>query len=766
MPDIDSLNAAIDEYSAQSFGSGAADNGELSRQRSLALDAYSGKMLVVPPEGRSRVNDRSVFETVQWMMPSFMRIFAGGDNVVEFEPFGPEDEEIAEQESDYLNYLVTQRNDWDLTVREWCQDALITKNAYCLVDMEERLEPEIDRYLGQSEQQLALILEDDVEIVGQRQYDDPNDDGTILDPVSGEPIDPNDVPTMLGAMAIYQAEGREPERQFRQLFDLDVKKVKAKKQLKFEVLPPERCRVGTDTRDFTLEQCNYFEYWDPDATISDLRKLGYEIDDDIGDMGIEWTDEDSSRNEPLEDDSTVESMDPSMRRVTLRTIWIRHDYDEDGIAELQRVIRVGNTILDHEPASRIPVASIVPFINTHRHMGNSVADLMFEVQNIKTKMLRSGLDGLELSLNPGHVISKKVQTSDMLVSRPGRLVRLKDGAVPGEGHIMPLTTENVFPMAMQGLQHMDTVTEARVGVNRMFQGIDSSNLNDHDRVGQLSTMAAQRIEDIARLFGTGFKRLFSLAHELVIKSGHSGESVKLRGKWVDVDPTQWRTGRDMRVTAPFAAGNKDSLIQRLMIIGQIQEKMMMGGLLTVDPDKLYNWALEISKAADLAGNKFFTDPSTVEPAPPAPDPTMLAVEIENKKAENEALDEARKAEIEKEKIQSNEAVEKYKADLNAELQITLAKINAGKAIDVETVRASLKETPIEIEGRKLSMDDIKSEMVGSSELVGQLAEALADAQKELVALKESESAPIKIVRENGKIVGRERNGVFTPLEDL
>ena len=82
MPDEIKLLAAIDSYAGQSLASGAADSGELSRQRTRALDAYAGKMLDVPSEGRSQVNDRAVFETIQQIMPSMMRIFAGDENVV------------------------------------------------------------------------------------------------------------------------------------------------------------------------------------------------------------------------------------------------------------------------------------------------------------------------------------------------------------------------------------------------------------------------------------------------------------------------------------------------------------------------------------------------------------------------------------------------------------------------------------------------------------------------------------------------------------
>jgi hypothetical protein len=109
---------------------------------------------------------------------------------------------------------------------------------------------------------------------------------------------------------------------------------------------------------------------------------------------------------------------------------------------------------------------------------------------------------------------------------------------------------------------MDTVTEARVGVNKMFQGIDTnalSSTNAHNAIGQLSTMASQRVEQIARIFANGVERLFSIAHELIIKSGHEEETVRLRGEWVAFDPSQWRTGRDMRIVAPFAAGNKDAV---------------------------------------------------------------------------------------------------------------------------------------------------------------------------------------------------------------
>lgn len=754
MPDIDKLLSAIDSYADQSYGS-EGDGGELSRQRSLALDAFQAKNIEPAPEGRSQVVDWSVFETIMWIMPSLMRIFASGSDIVEFEPTGEEDEESAEQESIVLNHMV-QNNDWELTARTWMQDALTTKNAYCMTSMEEKIIPEVETYEGQSEEQVAMLLEDDVEVVGHDQYNDPDDEGTLIHP-SGVPV--QDEAMALDALMQYEAAGVEPQLQYRQLHDIKVRKTKPVKRLKYQVLPAEHCRIAKNTPDFTLEGCDYFEFWD-DVSISYLRSLGYDVEDDIA-SDEEDTREDEARDNLLGIDTDFDTTDPSMREVRARWIWIRTDYDEDGIAELNHVVMVGREVISRDGedpvqmVSNIPVASIVPFINTHRHIGISVADAVFDIQRIKTALLRSALDSLYLATNPRHAISDKVSIDDMLVSRPGSLVRLKGGAVPGDGHVMPLPTENTFPYAQQGLLHMDTVTESRVGVNRMFQGIDSSNINDHNRIGQLSTMAAQRVEDIARIFAAGFKRLFALSHELLIKSGHQGQSIKLRGQWVDIDPSQWRTGRDMRIVAPFAAGNKDSLVQRLMVHMQVHREALAAGAPFVQVDDTYELARLLAEATDVPGDKIYTDPASVPPKEPGPDYTLEALKIEKQKADNSAMDSQIDAQVKTKEIETDAALKQYQIDKNSELQIALAQLKEGQQINLETVRASLKEVPLNMGDAFNETKGIQAELQA---MMDQINQASAD-------LKRMQTAPVKIVRDaKGNITGKEVDGQFVPVQ--
>ncbi len=438
-----------------------------------------------------------------------------------------------------------------------------------------------------------------------------------------------------------------------------------------------------------------------------------------------------------------------MKQVIVRHVWVRHDYDEDGIAELQRVILVGNNVLFREETTTIPVACIVPYVNTHRHIGESVGDLVFDIQRIKTQILRSGLDSLYLSTNPRHVVSENINIDDLLISRPGGVVRTTNGARPGDGEILPLITENVFPIAQEGLRHMDSVVEARVGVNRIFQGIDEGNLNQHDRVGQLSTMAAQRVEDVARLFGAGFKRLFKIAHELVIKSGHKAQALKLRGEWFDVDPSQWKTGRDMQVVAPFAAGNKDALLDRLLIHKQIHAEALQAGLPIVTPDDSYKLALMIAEASDVTGTNIYTDPQDIPPPPEEPDPTMIALEVENKKVDNQAIDSERDATLDKYKADLEAQTRKELANLNAEVQVALAQLKEGQQINVEKVKANLKVNPIETENGQLGVSEA---FQTTQEQTQALAETLTAAIQELKSL----SGPKKVVRDKqGKVTGVE-----------
>lgn len=683
MPDVERLLNAID--AAEEHAYGADNDGVLESDRARAIEMYLGKNLEPAPEGRSQVVDRSVYETVQWILPSLCRIFANGDDVVELIPLGPDDEQAAKQESEYLNYVVTQRNRWFEVCYTWFTDALLTKNAYCYACWDTKREVEIERYERQSEESLAILLDDEnIEVLSHEQEPSPDPPQPIIDPATGQPaIGPDGQPLM----------------QQRMLHTVEIRKTRERGHVSLKVLPPERCKISEKTPSFRLDNCQYFEYFDF-CTISELRKQGLDVPDDISDDETIDTEEDEARDQFGEDSTEEENLpDPSMRRVKCRYIWIQYDYDEDGIAERQYVVRVGRNVLYREECNRIPVACIVPNPLPHRHVGLSVADVVADIQRIKTAILRQGLDNLYLSNNPRLFVSDKINLDDVLISAPGRPIRARQpGAVFGQD-IAPVPMPFVFPQAMEGLEYMDQVRENRTGTNRYFTGIDQNALNKTATgIQQLSTMAAQRVEQIARIFACGIEDLFSIVHELILKHGHQKDVVRLRGQWVTVDPSTWKKRNDMRISVGFAAGNKDAMVARLTMIAQFQERAIASGLPIVTPDNVYQTALEFTKASDFsAPERFWTDPKNMPPPqPPQPDPTVVAVE--QMKAQNEQAIKAAEIQQQERDSQREAEIKKYEIDTRAQVELLKVREQAAQAERLEDKRAQTQAGLKQLEG--------------------------------------------------------------------
>jgi hypothetical protein len=102
---------------------------KLSEERAAALDYYLGDMArdMPAPDGRSKAVSTDVANTIEGLMPSLMEIFTGGDEVVRFEPVGPEDVDAAEQETDYVNHVFMQQNPGFLVLYSFIKDALLSK---------------------------------------------------------------------------------------------------------------------------------------------------------------------------------------------------------------------------------------------------------------------------------------------------------------------------------------------------------------------------------------------------------------------------------------------------------------------------------------------------------------------------------------------------------------------------------------------------------------------------------------------------------------
>jgi hypothetical protein len=362
--------------------------------------------------------------------------------------------------------------------------------------------------------------------------------------------------------------------------------------------------------------------------------------------------------------------------------------------ERWRYVVIGNEIIYKEKSEIVPFASITPMVMPHRHIGRSYADLTMDIQLIKSTLLRGQLDNMYLANNGRYAISDRVNLDDMLQSRPGGIVRTQGDPMSA---IMPLSHPPLPPTAFSLVEYMDTMKEKRTGVTAYNQGLDSNSLNKTaSGVAQIMSAAQQRIELVARTFAeTGVKDLFLLVHRLVRMNYTKPDIIRLRNRWVEVDPRGWKNRKDLSVSVGLGAGNKDQQLMHLTTILQMQKEAIQIGI--TSPDKIYNALAKLTQNAGFKNpEEFWTNPAdNPQPQEQQKDPNQTIIEgqmqIEQMKAQADMQLQQQKAQaqlqqeqirsqnditIEREKIGAQMELERYKAQLRAETDLAIAQIKA------------------------------------------------------------------------------------------
>jgi hypothetical protein len=164
---LEALKALLS--SEKSSAMSAMQSAKLSTEREDAMDYYLGDMTKDMPaqEGRSKTVSTDVADTIEGLLPQLIDIFAGSDEVVRFEPVAADDEEAAQQETDYVNHVFMQQNSGFMILYSLIKDGLLQKNGFVKVYWEELDKEEKETYLGLSEGQFAKISYDVLQSEGR-----------------------------------------------------------------------------------------------------------------------------------------------------------------------------------------------------------------------------------------------------------------------------------------------------------------------------------------------------------------------------------------------------------------------------------------------------------------------------------------------------------------------------------------------------------------------------------------------------------------------
>ena len=660
------------------------NDAQLSSERAEAINYYLGEKFGNEVEGRSQVVSYDVQDTIESALPQLLKPFVSGDEVVAFEPKGPEDQEAAEQETDYVNHIVMEKNNGFEIFYVWFKDALLSKNGYVKVYHEEYEEAEEEEYEGLTDAQLDMLASDDnVEILEHETYPDPS---VTPMPITPQMVTPPQVERDDGTISIEQ----ESAQAFMQpmLHNVKIRVKEMTGEIKIKNVAPENIMVSVDCSGVDLNTARFVQHREL-MSPSEVAEI-FDVDED--ELNTIMAEQDEFEIESNARDIYSEQYD---RAVDTTDILVRDTYLKlDG--ERHRYVLVGNRIIyKDESCDNVPFACISPMLMPHRHIGRSYTDLTRDIQMIKSTLIRGQLDNMYLSNNGRYAISDRVNLDDMLTSRPGGIVRVQ--GEPGSS-IMPLQHAPFPPTSFSMVEYMDNMKEKRTGITAYNQGLDSNSLNKTATgVQQIMSAAQQRLELVARTFAeTGVKDLFMLVHRLIRKNVTKPDIVRIRNKWVNIDPREWKNRKDLSISVGLGAGNKDQQLMHINAILQLQEKALQVGL--TNPEKIYNALAKLTQNAGFKNpDEFWVNPANMpqgmQQKQPNPQDTLIQgqLAIEQAKAQGDMAIAQQKAQanlqqeqlrsendviIEREKIAAQAELERFKAQLKAETDLAIAQIKA------------------------------------------------------------------------------------------
>jgi len=640
---------------------------ETTQQRTDALSFYLRQPLGNEVEGKSSIVTGEVAEAVDGALPPLVRIFSSSDEVVRFDPRGPQDEAGAKQATEYCNWVFMRDNAGVIIMHDWFKDALLQKVGVVKAYWEDKEDVTKEKYRDLSDDELAMLLSDDtMEIVEKEVVEN-----ELKDPAGNPVLDPMGQPVMYSSNTVV------------------VKKKKKSGRVVVENVPPEEFLISKRAK--KSPQDAPFVAHRRLITRSDLIAMGFDKDVVNGlqaSSALTYSPEYLARVAPGENPDDGISADESMETIEVFECYVTADIDGDGIAELRQVFYASNEILSDEETDYIPFHSLCPIPTPHKFFGESLADRTMDLQLIKTTITRQILDNLYLTNNARvTAVDGQVNLDDLLTATAGGVVRIKS-----QGAVQQLAVQPVAQQAFPMLQYLDSIQQKRTGVTEASQGLDPSILQNVTAaaVASMQQSAAGKIEMIARIFAeTGVKSLFQGILHLLCKYQDKARIVRMRGQYVSFDPREWSNQYDVDINVGLGAGNRQEQMAMLNMVLAKQEQVL-GQMGPANPlvsmGQYRNTLGRMVEAAGFKDSAEFYKPITPEQdqalANPQPQQPQMPPEVQAYMAKTQA-------DIQAQQMKAQADIELAQQKAIADLQLMREKNTAQIQLEREKAAAQL-----------------------------------------------------------------------------
>ena len=531
-------------------------------------EAYYAGDLPRPPEtkGRSGVVSTDVADSVEWIMPPIIESLSGKS--VKFRPMSAQDESQADLETQFTHFVFSEDNEGYMALYSAAKDALMCGAGVMKVCYDDTPERIVENYSGLQEPQLQALL--------------------------GDPM----------------VEVTEIERSETEGTSVTAARIIKQGRVVVEAVPPEEFRVCDDHRGGDLKDARFVAHTRR-RTASELLAEGYDPDaiEEAQDYHLDRESNPYSYVDPHNDES--------QKLLAVTEAYMQMDINEDGIAELVKVVCLGETdpsvILDLEEVPAIPFVSVQAIPKPYSPFGISVFERVRQIQDLKTAILRSTMDSYYQSTNKMKVVQEgQVNLDDLLTSRPGQIIRAKGHNAVTEIGGLPIGQE-----AFQLLQFADEQKRSRTGVSADSamhnQLVSNESAHAVERVMSASEMLVGLI--VRNIAETGIRPVYRLIRDNLVRYHNGTVPFRFKGQWINVDPSQWGERSRMIVTVGAGASEEQQKMGALQQVFAIQKEMVATDPMQamVSPKQMYSTLSDFIELNGLGdSDQFFLDPESPE----------------------------------------------------------------------------------------------------------------------------------------------------------
>lgn len=671
MIDINKLKTIIEAEIDDSLGYLETDTTD---ERQQALEYYLREPYGNEVEGKSTIVTGEVAEAVDGALPQLIRVFTSSDNVVEFAPAKEGDEQNAEQATQLVNHVFYKDNDGFLILHNWFKDALLQKTGVVKAYWNDDLDVIKEKYEGLSDDELMMLMQDpEVELISQ------------------EIIEDSSVDEMTGQTTYNKSN------------NVTLRRTKNRGKIIVENVPPEEFLISKRAK--TIQDSPFVAHRRM-LTRSELVAMGFNKDmvDSLasGDT-LEFSPEKIARYTRGEQPNSMGTQDSSMELVEVYECYIQVDYNEDGIAELRRIVYASNEILEDMECDYVPFHSICPIPIPHKFYGQSLADRTLDIQLIKSTVTRQMLDNLYLTNNSRiAAVEGQVNLDDLLTSTAGGVIRVKNA-----GAIVPLVVQSNAAQSFPMLEYLDSVQAKRTGVSDAQQGLSPDVLQNVTAaaVATMSNASYGKLELIARIFAeTGVKSLFKGILQLLCKYQDTTRTLRINGKFVPFNPREWDTEYNVTINVGLGTGSRQEQLATMQMILGKQEQILQAYGVNNPLISIKQYRDTLAKFVHMAGFKDATafmneitpeieqqvmQQASQEKADPNTRAAEILAQVEREKAQLRQQTEMAKLELEKQQMELDNARKQL------ELQMQAFKIQADASNQSEVTRNSQTKTVID-----------------------------------------------------------------------